>query len=283
MKVLHKVAASVAGPIMSRAARSYIAGPDLIDGLRVVKQIEKRGFASTLGFWDGMNDSPGSVANAYINALHAMRQNGGDCYLSIKLPALGYSSVLLQEVMEEARTANARIHFDSLGPETVDRTQSLIEQLDRSASNVSVSLPGRWHRSLRDAEWAADLGLGIRVVKGQWQEEDASDLDPHQGFLKLVKHISRRAGLAIATHDPRLASECLNVMKAAGAEAELELLFGLPSRAVVQVAEATNTPVRIYVPYGHAWLPYCMAQAHKNPRVFWWLLKDSLLARASSV
>jgi proline dehydrogenase len=283
MMTLSKVAARVAGPIMSRAARAYIAGPELSDGLRVATQMEQRGFASTLGFWDGDDDSPRSVADAYVDALKAMRQRNSDCYLSIKLPALAYSLDLLDEVLAEARLAKARIHFDSLGPETVDQTCSIVEKLDLHANRLSVSLPGRWHRSLRDAEWATELRLGIRVVKGQWADDSGPQIDPHAGFLNLVKHASQCTGLAIATHDPRLAAECLDAMVLSQAKAEIELLFGLPSRSVLYLAKKTNSPVRIYVPYGHAWLPYCMARAQKNPRIFWWMLKDSVLARGAGI
>ncbi len=287
MKALRNLAARIATPVMRRAARAYIAGTELADGLRVVQQVERRGFTSTLGFWDGENDSPRTVANAYIDALRGMRQSCGDSYLSIKLPALAYSQDLLHEVMQVAQTANTRIHFDSLGPETVDRTRAAIEKLKSGSSSMSlsVSLPGRWRRSLRDSDWAVEMGIGIRIIKGQWEDQDGDEscLDPHRGFLNLVKHASQRSGQAVATHDPHLAAESLDIMKASGARAEIELLFGLPSRGVLALAKKSDTPVRIYVPYGHAWLPYCMAQAQKNPRVLWWMLKDSLFARGAAV
>src|SRR2546430_13669470 len=28
------------------------------------------------------------------------------------------------------------------------------------------------------------------------------------------------------------------------------------------------------LPYGHAWLPYGLSQARRNPRILWWTMKD---------
>jgi proline dehydrogenase len=38
-------------------------------------------------------------------------------------------------------------------------------------------------------------------------------------------------------------------------------------------------PVRVYVPYGQAFLPYAMSQLKQNPRIAWWLVRDLVMRR----
>jgi proline dehydrogenase len=68
-------------------------------------------------------------------------------------------------------------------------------------------------------------------------------------------------------------------LQSAGTPCELELLFGLPSRAVLKTAFELAVPVRYYLPYGHAWLPYALRQAWHNPRIIWWLVRDAWSGR----
>ena len=38
------------------------------------------------------------------------------------------------------------------------------------------------------------------------------------------------------------------------------------ARAALRIAQDERVPVRLYVPFGQAWLPYCVAQARQRPR-----------------
>ena len=96
-----------------RAARSYIAGPELRDAVRVSTDLSEKGFGSTIGFWNGDNDAYDAVFNQYVTGLGALRELGGDSYLSIKLPAIGYSRKLLSPVLYRAKRNGIRLHFDA--------------------------------------------------------------------------------------------------------------------------------------------------------------------------
>jgi proline dehydrogenase len=117
------------------------------------------------------------------------------------------------------------------------------------------------------------------VVKGQWPDP-AGDVDLRCGFLNVVEGLAGRTHkVAVATHDPALAAAALATLRSAGTPCELELLFGLPSRAVLEVGRRLAVPVRYYLPYGHAWLPYALRQARRNPRILWWVLRDAVFGR----
>jgi proline dehydrogenase len=81
----------------------------------------------------------------------------------------------------------------------------------------------------------------------------------------------------VATHDPPLAREALRRLHAAGTSCELELLFGLPMNAVMEVAKEQGVSVRLYVPYGEAYMPYALSQARKNPKILGWFIRDILM------
>jgi len=257
------------------AGKAYIAGPELDDAMSTCRRLSGLGFGGTICFWNVESDSPKRIVDANTSALAALAGEKLDCYLSIKLPPLKYDWALLNEVLEQARHANTLVHFDSLEPEAADRTYSMIAQAARSYPHLGCTLPGRWARSLSDADLAVDLGLHVRVVKGQWPDPQHLDLDPRQGYLNVIDRLAGRARfVAVATHDPELARNALERLRRAGTPCSLELLYGLPVKPALKVAKDLDVPVRIYVPFGHGWLPYSLTQARRNPRVFWWVLRD---------
>ena len=260
-----------------RASRAYVAGTDLASALRVSRELQGQGVACTLCYWDGPDDHPESTAGQYLDILEAIGRKEIDGYLSVKAPALKYSRTLFGQVLDEARRQEVRMHFDALAPETADPTFSLIRDLRPRDGDIGCTLPGRWRRSIADVDRAVELGLMVRVVKGQWVDTEDPERDPRAGFLEVIDRLAGKAqGVAVATHDPALAREALMRLRAGSTPCELELLFGLPARKLLPVAMDLAVPVRYYIPYGSAWLPYAMGQLKKNPRIAWWAIRDVL-------
>jgi proline dehydrogenase len=258
------------------AARSYIAGDQLDDAIHVAHRFEKQGVSATIGYWDGPDDSASGVMQAYRLAVDGILASGIDAYLSIKFPSLKYSQDRLAELAMMARERHIGLHFDALGPETVDRTWAAIEGLAQR-THLGCTIPGRWRRSLADADWAIEHHLGVRVVKGQWPDPDDPRLDPNRGFIEVVRRLAGRARhVAVATHDLAIARRAIDLLLASRTPTTLELLYGLPSRKQMELGRELGVSVRIYVPYGAAYLPYCLSQMKRNPRIAWWLVRDAL-------
>ena len=133
-------------------------------------------------------------------------------------------------------------------------------------------------------------GVILMVTAGFWQLDR---LDERKDFNSEVRERSQRtpleltgvldvldalAGCArrvgVSTHDPTQADEAIRRFQKAGTPCDLELLHGLPMRDAVGRARDLGVPVRIYVPYGEAYMPYALSQARRKPRIVWWLLKD---------
>jgi proline dehydrogenase len=276
-----KFVSSLAAPILRRAASSYVAGPDFNDALRVALRLQNMGFGITICYWNGDDESPRTVADAYLRSLASMHGRNFD-HLSIKLPALDYSYDLLEEIFCAAKIANVKIHFDSLGPETADRTLSVLDRmlikdrvLAKQQANFGMTIPTRWKRSLKDIDWAIERNVPLRIVKGQWPDQGAENLEG--SFIPAIRHLAGRVTqVSLATHNPVLMNESLECLQGANTHSNVELLYGLPMRRGLAVARQFSAPVRFYIPFGYAWLPYCFSQARKNPRIFLRMLKDSL-------
>jgi proline dehydrogenase len=264
------------------AARSYIAGPDVQDAIEICRQAAGYGWSSTICPWDGAEDTPDGVARSYETALESVGRGRLDCYLSIKVPSLGYNPGLLKSLLTSAGRHGIRVHFDAQEPETASPTFAMIEEARSYYDNLGCTLPSRWRRSVADVETAIRMNIPVRVVKGQWPDPGAPDRDPCEGYLQVIDALAGRARkVSVATHDISLARESLGRLKNAGTPCELEQLYGLPLR-IETVSRPLDVDVRIYVPYGNAYLMYAIEEVRKKPVILYWLMKDAILRNRKS-
>ncbi|MGB9073610.1 MAG: GNAT family N-acetyltransferase [Terriglobales bacterium] len=271
---IRKSIVKVASMVTQQIAPKYIAGLEVEDAIRICRQIDGYGWRSAICPWDGPNDTLDLVASGYRKALHAIRKANLDCYLSIKPPALRYDFDLLKELLELASEHNSRVHFDSLSPDTASPSFALLERAKHIYKNLGCTLPSRWRRSSADAERAVDLEVAVRVVKGQWPDPAQPAIDSRAHYLDLIDVLAGRVPkVAVASHDVVLATDSLLRLKKSGTPCEMEQLFGLPLR-IGDVAEPLGITVRVYVPYGYAYLPYALSEIKKRPVILSWILRD---------
>lgn len=270
-------------PLVSRAARAYVAGDTLTDALAVSDALFDRGLGTGLCYWNSPGESPRRVSDMYLAALEALSRRD-HAYLSIKLPAIGCRHELMAEIVERSIANRVRLYVDALEFEQADTTRSVVDYFLDSGADISVTLPGRWERSLIDAEWAIENALTVRVVKGQWADPADTTRNLRDGFLAVVDALAGRARhVALASHDVPLVAEAVRRLRDRGTSCEMELLYGLPTRASLQQADALGLGVHVYVPYGKSFLPYALGRLGHNPRLLWWFLRDLLMAREAPI
>ena len=266
--------------LTSHAAKAYCA-PTVEDARRLCFALRDQGFGSTVCFWNDDGDTVEGITRSCLELIELLRNLDSHSYLSVKLPAMRFDRHAVSVILRASAGLPRLTHFDSHGPEDADRMFALIERVRIENGNLGCTIPGRWLRSIEDARLAADWGLRIRVVKGQWPDPLQSDMDMRQGFLRVVDALCGRASrVAVASHDIPLAREALQRLLKAGTSCELELLHGLPRRSAVKMGQSLNVPIRVYVPQGKAWLPYLLKQAKKNPRVLGWFARDIVVGYA---
>ncbi len=272
-------------PVVKMAARPYVGGDTIEDALCVAGRLTSEGFGSTIGYWDRGKDSGRQVADICLNALQVM--SGRDSYLSLKPPALRFSERLANEIAAAAAKRQVRIHCDSHGPEVADLSNAMLQVMigQLGGDRLGTTLPGRWSRSLRDADWAVQHGLNVRVVKGQWPDPQNPRRDVSTGFLDVIDRLAGCARhVAVATHDFALAREALARLRLTETSCELELLFGMPAKPLIRWAKEKHIRTRIYVPFGAGFVPSALRVLKRNPRLIFAVARaqcEALLAAPS--
>lgn len=258
------------------AGRVYVPGYELNDALNIAHAIAPEKIAVTLGYFHSASDTPERIARISQEIISAVSDFHPKGYLSIKAPALGYDSTLIASLVRASTEHDLVAHFDSHEYFTADSTLDRVREATAVGGKVGLTIPGRWLRSLDDADEACAQGIRVRVVKGEWADPTAPCIDLSQGFLNVIDRLAGNARqVAVATHDPWLARESILRLQAAGTDCELELLNGLPKREMLGLASELDVPVRLYIPFGVAWRPYALSKAAANPRIAWWVVKDA--------
>lgn len=265
--------------LVQAGGSAYIAGPALRDARRVVQHWRERDCASTIGYFNHDDEPPQRLRDIGIESVRLVALEQLAAYISIKTPALHHDLALLTSIARAAAACAVPLHLDAHSLDDHPPTLEALREMGQMGATVGFTLPARWHRSVEDAYALRDRNVRLRIVKGQWADTIHGDLDPTDGFIGLIRILAgRSAPVAVATHDPVLARIALEHLRHAHTPCELELLHGLPQRAVSHVARAMGVPVRIYVPFGTAWLPYALKQVLRRPRTIVWLIHDTVVA-----
>ncbi|MBI4535176.1 MAG: hypothetical protein HY708_02785 [Ignavibacteriae bacterium] len=265
--------------VVRRMAESHLAGSDVSDAVRIANQAAQRGWSSTIGPWGRPDDTPESTVAFYATALDAVSTLPYDCYLSIKVTGLQYDLGLLTGLIDHCMSSQVRIHFDALDPDSADPTFDLLERALKVHRNMSCTLPARWRRSLKDVDRVVELGIPVRVVKGQWVDPQSPVPDVRASFLEVIRTLSGRARhVAVATHDRPLAEEALRCLLSSGTPCEMEQLSSLPQNCA-RLAESLHIPMRIYIPYGYPSLPYDLSFKRTRAQIVGWGMRDFLAGK----
>lgn len=243
---------------IERSGKAYVAGADVGSALSVARKLGERGVGVALGYWDAPGDTAGHAAAMALGALEGIARAGLDGYVALKPTALGR----IEPIMARARELGVPVHLDATGLAEADASWEFLERV--AGPDVGCTLPTLWGRSRADAKRALELGLRVRVVKGQWPDPDFRASDEAERFLEIVEAVAGAPYVAVATHDRPLAEAALERVTH-GAH---ERMLGLPWRG------RSFARTRIYVPFGHPYLPYAAGRARRSPRVALWLARD---------
>jgi len=268
-----------ADALRRRRAAAYHAGAGLDDALVACRRLAAERIPVAVGYSAAPEEGARAAADVHLAAFAALDAEGIDGYVSIKLSELAFDPSLLGELDAAAARTQRRLHIDALAPETVDDTWRLLERIPRAGA-LGMSFPGRWRRSADDAARAAELGCAVRIVKGQWAHGADGDVDPAEGFLRIVDRLrGHRGGVAVGTHDVALLTEAVRRLTMSGTPCEVELLYGLPFSAPAIAARKLGVTARLYVPYGDVGATYGIADLGRRPVTAWWLVQDLLLGK----
>ncbi len=257
------------------ATARYVAGPELGDALREETVYAGAGYATVVGFWNGATDTPADVRK---QALAAAESLPAGSEVAIKIVGIGGDGEHLDELLSACTEHGLTLHLDALGPDSATLAQETARRLDAIAPGMAgCTLPGRWPRSVADAEALVGSGLRVRIVKGEVEDPAVEETDLSDGFLALAEALAGGScHVEVATQDAAVARAALERLQAAGTSCELQVLHGMRSRAAVAVARGLGVPVRVYVPYGSSRLPYTRESLQADPKLLTVLARDLL-------
>ncbi|MGE5662659.1 MAG: proline dehydrogenase family protein [Ignavibacteriales bacterium] len=270
-----------------KIARNWISGNTYEDALSSARISNGKGMSAILNFL-GEDTTDERViqqtVNEYIMLLDLLESNSIDGCISVKPTQvglrIGVDSCLfnLRQIAEKAKNLDRFMWLDIESYPFVEDTIAIYLKLLRDYKEIGVALQSYLKRSSSDLLHLLEQDANIRLVKGAYTENDEiafRSMDKiNSNFSELMKTIfnssdgKRNPLFAIATHDPRLVNEAIELSKKSRTvkrKFEFQLLKGVSDEMKTSLVKQ-GFRVCEYLPYGNQWLPYSVRRIKERKR-----------------
>jgi len=271
-------------------AKKYIAGTKLVDGVNVVKELNKKGIVATmdvLGEAINTRKEAESAKNECLLVLDQIHSNNLDSNVSIKPTQFGllidedFCYNLVKEVVERAKSYNNFVRIDMEDSTTTDSIIKLYDKLKKDYSNVGIVVQAYLMRTLKDVESLNKIGANYRLCKGIYVEpaeiayKERDEI--RENYLNILKKMLADGNyVGIATHDDYLVENAYRIIKENNydkSKFEFQMLYGVKENLRDKI-NADGFKIRIYVPFGEHWYAYSIRRLQENPQVAWYITKS---------
>jgi proline dehydrogenase len=292
-RAIVRVLPAVPKPIVRRISERYVAGAELEDACRVVKQLNDAGKMATidvLGEEITQREEALEIASEYQHVFATIEREGLDSNVSVKLTALGLKlgyDFCRDNVAAIVRGAAERSNFVRIDMEDSSCTDDTIriyrELRGEGLDNVGIVLQAALRRTLDDARSLAGRGVNVRLCKGIYVEPPDVAFQEYQevrdSFVRVLDALLEAgAYVGIATHDEWLVAEALRLLERherAREDYEFQMLLGVRERLGGRLV-LDGHRLRIYVPYGRHWYSYSLRRLQENPKIAGYIAADTL-------
>jgi proline dehydrogenase len=270
-----------------KIARNWISGNTYEDALSSARISNGKGMSAILNFL-GEDTTDERViqqtVNEYIMLLDLLESNSIDGCISVKPTQvglrIGVDSCLfnLRQIAKKAKNLDRFMWIDIESYPFVEDTIAIYLKLLRDYKEIGVALQSYLKRSSSDLLHLLEQDANIRLVKGAYTENDEiafRSMDKiNSNFSELMKMIfnssdgKRNALFAIATHDPRLVNEAIELSRKFRTDKrkfEFQLLKGIRDEMKTSLVKH-GFRVCEYLPYGNQWLPYSVRRIKERKR-----------------
>ncbi|MEE8268673.1 MAG: proline dehydrogenase family protein [Nitrospinaceae bacterium] len=269
-------------------AKRFIAGEDRATALKNIKSLYDQGFLCTvdvLGESVHTEDQAIAAKSEYLALLKDIETFRRPVDISAKVSALGMdiSYDLCKKNTEDLIDAvrHHTIRFDMEGSGLTEQTMKLGLELQKTHKNLGVVLQAYLRRTDQDVQSVIEQGVSTRLCKGAYKEPEAiayQSMDEiRENFLKQAFRLLKEGDLpAIATHDEILIEKIIEFIEREKISADsfyFELLYGV-RRDIQKALLDKGYQVRLYVPYGKAWLPYTLRRLAERKENIIFVLKN---------
>ena len=294
MNILNKLIVStlpaVPKPIIRKFADRYIAGEELSDAVRVVKDLNAHGIMATLDvLGEDISRKEEAVAarDKILDVLRAIQKESLDANVSIKLTQLGLKldkHFCLENVRQIVTTAKNQKNFVRIDMEDSSVTSDTIwvyREIRKQFDNSGIVLQAYLRRTEHDAMELIDAGLtNFRLCKGIYIEPEEIAFKAHdeinRNYIQVLwKMWERKAYLGIATHDDELVAAAYRMIgefHLQKSQYEFQMLLGVRPDLRERITRDGHR-LRIYVPFGKQWYQYSIRRFKENPQVAGYVVK----------
>ena len=276
--------------LITRLARSFVAGDTNAEAIQAVARLRDRGIMSTMDvLGESVKDrnTAEKAVSAYLELLDMINAAGSDAHISLKLTQQGldidteYCYQNVRRVIQKAYSLGTFVRIDMEGTPHTQRTLDLFYRLKREFDNVGIVIQAYLHRSEKDIHDLNKTGAKVRLCKGAYKEPKEVAFkkmkDIRANFMKLADSLFREGVYpAIATHDFKLIAWTKDYVAAHGIsndKFEFQYLYGIRTKSFQKLA-AEGYRVRCYVPFGTHWLPYNMRRLRERKENIWFVIKN---------
>ncbi len=269
--------------LVRRVSGRYIAGERVDEALDVVRDLNRRGARATVDvlgeFVEDFAAVPETV-ELYLHTLSELDRLGLDSGISVKLTAFG---LLLDEqrclselrrIVSRAAELGRYVRIDMEDSGVTDATLGIFRALHAEHPRMGAVLQAYLRRTPDDAAGLATEGADVRLCKGIYLEPQAiAWKDPEairRNFVRTLEILLEGTGhVAIATHDELLVWEACELLRRMGTPREryeFQTLLGVDPE-LERVLLERGDRLRVYVPFGQAWLAYSARRLKENPAI----------------
>lgn len=279
-------------PIVGIFSRQYIAGEDLDDAVREVKDLMSQGICATLdllGEEVKVKEDALRALDLYKQILRVIDEEKLDSNISVKLTHMGlkldkefcYNNV--KTLVEEAKKFNNFVRIDMEDSSCSDDTIDIYLRLRKEYSNIGTVLQSYMRRTVDDVNTLIPHKANLRLCKGAyyWEKRDVvykdGEIVNDSYRYTMEKLLSNRCYVGIATHDEKLVWEGLKLvdkLKLDKDKYEFQMLLGVDLE-LRRIIVNDGHRLRVYVPFGKEWFAYSIRRLKENPKMVNYIMKNT--------
>jgi proline dehydrogenase len=271
-------------------SKRYVAGENMDDGIITSRELNKKGILVTV---DLLGEFIHTIKEAEINKNEYLkivdRFSSENIIGNFSIKPTGFGLLFdeencyrfIREVILKVASIGSFVRIDMEDAHCTSREIELYMRLkEEFPKNVGLVLQAYLKRTLSDIEnmlknsHLKESPLNIRLCKGIYIEPEEI---AYKNFHEIRHHylmdldLMLRKGIytAIATHDPYLVEEAMELIKKYNIPKEMyefQMLYGV-SPALRDKIVASGHTMRIYVPFGKDWFGYCSRRLKENPQM----------------
>ncbi len=281
-------------PFARRAVSRFMPGErfeDMLEAARAMAALNVETVFTRLG--ENVKDQAeaDAVASHYLDAIPRASSGGRSCEPSIKLTQLGLDIDRLlalrhaRALTREAQSAGSYLWVDMEQSSYVDQTLATVRAL-REEAPVGVCLQAYLRRTPADLEDLLARGIGVRLVKGAYNEPPAvafaEKREVDDRYLSLAQTMVAAASgplkprVVFGTHDVGLIARIREGASTTGVPAsayEFHMLYGIQREEQLRLAK-DGAVVRVLIAYGAYWFPWYMRRLAERPANVWFVVRS---------